>query len=161
MEGRSNIVVTSWAQRLSYFLPLLYMFEKGWWCVRRLSYKIFRGKEKCVVITTMDSGGLISMCYLHIWPFDCTSSLYLFFSCHICLERTLTRLSVSRLGGDCVVWDDEDTGGPGQVVWLGGAHHAGLWLMLLPGMSVSGNCGKNNIRILQSLEMEYMEQRLV
>ena len=29
-------------------------------------YQILRGKEKCVVITTKESRGLISMCYLHI-----------------------------------------------------------------------------------------------
>ena len=93
-------------------LPLLYIFEKGCWCVRRLSYKIFRGKEKCVVITTMDPGGLISMCYLHIWPFDCTTSGYLFFFflSHLSREDAHKITSLTAGWSLCsVVWDDEDS----------------------------------------------------
>ena len=54
-----------------------------------LLYQILRGKEKCVVITTKASWGLISMCYLHIWPFDGNKILLsCFFFSYYCRGRT-------------------------------------------------------------------------
>ena len=94
--------------------------------------------------------------YLTLWLYNFWVYLFFFFLSHLSGEDATKIISLTAGWSLCSLgwWRQLRTGGPGQVVWLGGARHAGLWLMLLPGMSVPGNCGKNNIRILQSLEME-------